>query len=66
MNCVRSNNLGLKYHRFTVSGYKNIGIRKFEFVTFVHQSLKALKVHGPFNVRFRFYQKIQNLKKLTF
>ena len=28
----RSNSLSLKYHRFTPSGSKDIGIRKFEFV----------------------------------
>ena len=32
MNYVRSNNLSLKYHKFTSSGCKDIGIRKFEFV----------------------------------
>ena len=30
---VRSNNLSLKYERFTSPGCKGIGIRKFEFVT---------------------------------
>jgi len=32
MNFVRSNNFNLKYQRFTSSGCKDIGIRKFEFV----------------------------------
>ena len=32
MNFVRSNNLGSKYQRFTPSGYKDIGDRKFEFL----------------------------------
>ena len=32
MNSIRSNNLSLKYQRFTPSGCTNIGIRKFEFV----------------------------------
>ena len=31
MNSVRSNNLSLKYHRFTPSGCKYIEKRKFEF-----------------------------------
>ena len=31
MNYVRSNDLSLKYQRFTLSGCKEIGIRKFEF-----------------------------------
>ena len=30
---VRSNNLSLKYQRFTPSGSKDIGIQKFKFVT---------------------------------
>ena len=33
MNSVRSIKLSLKYHRFTPSGFKVIGIEKFEFVT---------------------------------
>jgi len=32
MNSVRSNNLSLKYQRFTPTGRKDLGIRKFEFV----------------------------------
>ena len=32
MHCVRSNKLSLKYLRFTPSGWKNTGIRKFFFV----------------------------------
>ena len=32
MNSARSNNLGLKYQRFTTSGCKDTGIRKFELV----------------------------------
>ena len=31
MNSVRSNNLSLKYQRFTPQGCKDIGIRKFEW-----------------------------------
>ena len=33
MNSVRPKNLSLKYKRFTSSDRKDIGIRKFEFVT---------------------------------
>ena len=29
---IRSNSLSVKYQRFTASGFKDIGIRKFEFV----------------------------------
>ena len=32
MNSVISNNLSLKYQRFTPSGCKDLGIGKFEFV----------------------------------
>ena len=32
MNAVRSNNVSLKYIRFTSSGYKVIGFTKIEFV----------------------------------
>ena len=32
MNSVRSKNVGLKYQRFTASGFKDKRIRKFEFV----------------------------------
>ena len=32
MNYVRSNNVSLKYQRFTSSGYKVIGFTKIEFV----------------------------------
>ena len=32
INSVRSNNLSLKYKRFTTSGCKDIGIRTFQFV----------------------------------
>ena len=33
MNSVRSNNMSLKYQRFITSGFKDIVIRKAEFVT---------------------------------
>ena len=32
LNYARSNSLSLKYQKFTSSGYKDIGIRNFEFV----------------------------------
>ena len=32
MHSVRSYNLSLKYYRFIISGCKDIGISKFEFV----------------------------------
>ena len=33
MNSVRSNNISLKYQRFTTLGFQDIGIRKSEFVS---------------------------------
>ena len=36
MNSDRSSNPSLKYHRFTTSGCKDIGIGKFECVTKTH------------------------------
>ena len=36
MNSVRSNNISLKYQRFTTLGSKDIGIRKSEFVAKTH------------------------------
>ena len=30
LNSVRSNNISLKYQKFTPSGYQDIGIQKFE------------------------------------
>ena len=33
MHFIGSNNISLKYQRFTPSGHKDIGIRKLEFVT---------------------------------
>ena len=40
MNYARSNNLGLKYLMFTLSGSKDLWIRKFEFVTKTYFLLK--------------------------
>ena len=36
MNSTKSNNLHYKYRRFILSGCKDIGIRKFKFVTETH------------------------------
>ena len=33
MNCVSSNDLSLKYKRFTPLGWQDLSIKKFEFVT---------------------------------
>ena len=33
MNSVRPNNLSLKYQSYTQTGCKDIGIKKFEFMT---------------------------------
>ena len=32
MNAIRSNNVSLKYQRFTSKGYRDIGVTKTEFV----------------------------------
>ena len=47
MDFVRSNDLSLKYQRFTSSGCKHIGIRKFEFVAntqflYLHEKMPIL------------------------
>ena len=52
MNSVRSNHLSLKYQRFTPSGYKDIGIRKFEFVAKT-QFLLKLKYVGFYDSLWR-------------
>ena len=49
MNFCRSNNQSLKYQRFTPSGWKDLEIRKFEFVAktqFLYQEGSKLKFHG--------------------
>ena len=47
MNSVRSNSLSLKYHRFTTSGSKDIGVLIFEFVAKT-QFLAVLHISGLF------------------
>ena len=44
MNSVRSNNLNLRWQRFTSSGWKDIEIKKFEFLTKT-QFLNGDKTH---------------------
>ena len=55
INSVRSNSLSLKYHRFTPSGCKDIGIRKFEFVA----NSFLQKIHF---LRFKFFLNVNILK----
>ena len=48
MNLILSNNLSLKHQRFTLSGCKDIKIRKFDFVAktqFLNLQLPSLKIH---------------------
>ena len=45
INSVRSNNVSLKYQRPTTSGCKDIGIRKFEFVSCDKDSISLQKVY---------------------
>ena len=42
MHSVRSNNRILKYQRFKPLACKNIGKRKFEFVTKTHNGVKEI------------------------
>ena len=44
INFVMSNNLSLKYQRFTTSGSKDIGINKFEFVTKIQFLYTVLEI----------------------
>ena len=50
MNSVRSNNLNLKYLRFTLSGSKDIGNTKFEFVSKTHFLFKKFKFLAIFSI----------------
>jgi len=48
MNLILSNNLSLKHQRFTLSGCKDIKIRKFDFVAktqFLNLQLPSLEIH---------------------
>ena len=49
MNSDASNNLSLKYQRFTSYGCRDIGIRKLEFVAKT-LFLSRNQVNNPFNV----------------
>ena len=58
VNYVGPNNLSLKYKRFTPSGYKDIEIRKFEFVTKTQFlwwiTKKYLNYGGQIKLKFKF------------
>ena len=58
MTSVRSNNLSLKYQRFTTLGLKNIGIRKSEFVA--KNQLLCHKKLGPPPNRFSRTKRLKN------
>ena len=45
MISVRSNHLSLKYQRFTPSGYKDIGIRKFKFAAKTQFLCKSIYIY---------------------
>ena len=47
MNSDRSNKLSLKYQRFTLSGCRDIGIRKFEFVAKTQFLCSTPTSHNP-------------------
>ena len=53
MNSVKSNRLSLKYERFKTSGCKDLGIRKFEFVTKINSLRKCI----IFKIYLRFLKK---------
>ena len=59
MNSVRSNNVSLKYQRPTLSGCKDIGIGKFEFVAKT-QFLFGSKFLKKFQ-NFESYMALQNM-----
>jgi len=48
MDSVRLSGLSMKYQRFTLSGFEDMGIRKFEFVAKTHflHALSLLKLSG--------------------
>ena len=59
MNAIRSNNVSLKYQRFTSKGYRDIGVTKTEFVAktqFLRSLTLMVRVQGEF---------FSYLKKLT-
>ena len=50
MNYVRTDILSLKYQRFVLSGYKDKGIRKFEFVAktqIIYSVYSSLTINSP-------------------
>ena len=66
MNFVRSNNLSLKYQRFTPSGSKDKGIIKIEFVSkiqFLNRKLVNQSCRKGKNIRNEEFKKTRELKK---
>ena len=55
MNSVRLNNLSLKNQRFTPSGWKTIGIRKFEFVA--KTQFLSIQILGTYGVQSSHFEK---------
>jgi len=60
MNIVKSNNLTLKYKMFTSPGSKDIGIRKFKFLTktqcapyFIYRESKIFIIKSILHSKFR-------------
>ena len=66
MNFVRSNNLSLKYQRFTPSGSKDKGIVKIELVLkiqFLNRKLLSQSCSNGKNIRKEEFKKTRELKK---
>ena len=66
MNFVRSNNLSLKYQRFTPSGSKDKGIVKIELVSkiqFLNRKLLSQSCSNGKNIRKEEFKKTRELKK---
>ena len=72
---MRSNNPGLKYQRFTLKGYQDIGIRKFEFDAKTQFHCKIMLKYQKFTLKgcqdigigkFEFVAKTQFLCKKMF
>ena len=56
MNSARSSSLSLKYQRFTLSGCKDLGIRKFEFVAVLEVHICCRNFHVSIEYRLLFLQ----------
>ena len=72
MNSVESNNLSLKYQKFTPSGFKDLDISKLDFVVVLEMSQLGLMLQHTGDtgnkhtlITSRFFLKIHVLKSPT-